>query len=49
MTKFLIFKNGIHIATASTPEEADIIYAQSEADEIRTCEDDAWMNMLSDD
>ena len=49
MTKYLIFKNGIHIATASTPEEADDIYAQHEADDIREYEDDAWMNMLSDD
>lgn len=49
MTKYLILKNGMHIATASTPEEADEIYAQAEADEIREFEDDMWMNMLSDD
>lgn len=49
MTKYAVFKHGIHIATASSPEEADEIYAQCEADEIREYEDDAWMNMLSDD
>lgn len=49
MTKYLIFKNGIHIATANSPEEADDIYARHEADEIHEYEDDAWMNMLSDD
>lgn len=49
MTKYMIFKNGIHIATASSPEEADEIYTKHEADEIREYEDDAWMNMLSDD
>ena len=36
-------------AAASSPEEADDIYARHEADEIREYEDDAWMNMLSDD
>lgn len=48
MTKYLIFKNDIHVDTANSPEEADDIYAQYDADEIREFEDDAWMNMLSD-
>ena len=49
MTKYLIFKNRIHIATADTPEEADELYAKHEADDIQEFEDDAWQNMLSDD
>ena len=49
MTKYMIFKNDVHVATASSPEEADEVYAAWEADEIREYEDDAWMNMLSDD
>ena len=49
MTKYLVFKDGIHIATATSPEEADQLYAQWDADEIREFEDDGWLNMLSDE
>lgn len=49
MTQYLIIKDGIHVATANSPEEADELYLKYEADEIREFENDGWMNMLADE
>ena len=32
---YLIFKNNIHVATAYSPEEADELYLQYDADDIQ--------------
>lgn len=49
MVKYLIFKQGVHVTTAFTPEEADRLYAELEADDIQEHEenDDMWMGLLS--
>lgn len=40
MVKYLIFKDGMHVATCFTPEEADEQYLKFDADDIREYEDE---------
>ena len=42
MIKYLIFKDGTHVATCNTPEEADDAYLKWDADEIREYEEDSF-------
>lgn len=39
MSRYLILKDGVPIATADTPEEADKLYLQYDGDEIREIDD----------
>lgn len=48
MTRYMVLKEGMHLATASTPEEADKLYLEYDADEIREYEDDAWLGIIED-
>lgn len=48
MTKFLILKESMPIATASTPEEADKLYLEHDTDEIHEYEDDDWLGIIKD-
>lgn len=38
MTRYIVMKGSMPVATASTPEEADMLYLEHDADEIREYE-----------
>ena len=41
-SRWQVLKNGTPVQICSTPEEADEVYLEHDADEIREIEDDDW-------
>ena len=46
-SRWQVLKNGIPWQMCSTPEEADKVYMEIDADEIREIEDDDWNPVLA--